>query len=134
MLSLRTPSLVGNRCDLVDTVAPESRVTAREGADMAREIGALTYLETSAKTGQNVLDAFRVLFTYQQFPAARRAALAVMIIASRRADRGTLEPLVKPVLQLIARRVWDSPHDPVWQDALAAASPPGMDNAKCVIM
>ncbi len=48
--------LVGNKCDL-----ELSREVSREEAEqLAQELG-LTYMETSAKTGENVNDAFRML-------------------------------------------------------------------------
>jgi Ras-related protein Rab-2A len=48
--------LVGNKIDL-----EEERVVSREeGEELAEELG-ITYMETSAKTGENVDEAFRVL-------------------------------------------------------------------------
>lgn len=48
--------LVGNKIDL-----EEARVVSRtEGIDLANKLGA-PYMETSAKTGENVIDAFRVI-------------------------------------------------------------------------
>ena len=55
-----TPSisliLVGNKIDLVD----EKEVTTTEGEALAKELG-LSYIETSAKTGENINDAFKML-------------------------------------------------------------------------
>ena len=48
--------LVGNKCDLTD----ERQVTADDGNQLAGVLG-LSYLETSAKTGENINDAFRML-------------------------------------------------------------------------
>ncbi|MBN1803343.1 MAG: DUF4268 domain-containing protein [Candidatus Lokiarchaeota archaeon] len=48
--------LVGNKCDL----ELSREVTREEGEQLAQELG-LTYLETSAKTGENINDAFRML-------------------------------------------------------------------------
>lgn len=48
--------LVGNKCDLVD----ERQVSLDEGNQLAGILG-LSYLETSAKTGENINDAFRML-------------------------------------------------------------------------
>jgi len=48
--------LVGNKIDLVD----ERKVTSAEGESLASNLG-LSYIETSAKTGENINDAFRML-------------------------------------------------------------------------
>lgn len=48
--------LVGNKCDLVD----QRVVSTEEGENLAQELG-LTYLETSARSGENVNDAFKML-------------------------------------------------------------------------
>ena len=48
--------LVGNKIDLVDSRA----VTTQEGEEMAKNLG-LSYIETSAKTGENIEDAFKML-------------------------------------------------------------------------
>jgi small GTP-binding protein len=45
--------LVGNKADLA-----EKKVTEEEGKKYAQELGAIDYIETSAKTGQKVEDAF----------------------------------------------------------------------------
>ena len=44
--------LVGNKCDLVD----DREVTTEEGQQLAKEIGSI-FFETSAKSGQNVVEA-----------------------------------------------------------------------------
>jgi small GTP-binding protein len=46
--------VVGNKCDLVD----KRRVTYEEGQELAKSLG-LILLETSAKTNQNIEDAFQ---------------------------------------------------------------------------
>ncbi len=55
-----TPSirliLVGNKIDLED----KKQVSREEGEKMAKELG-ISYIETSAKTGENINDAFRTL-------------------------------------------------------------------------
>jgi small GTP-binding protein len=48
--------LVGNKIDLVD----QREVSREEGEALAEEIG-ISYIETSAKTGENIDDAFRML-------------------------------------------------------------------------
>lgn len=48
------PLLIANKNDLVD----ERQVNADAGQSMAAEIGAISYLETSAKTGDGVEKAF----------------------------------------------------------------------------
>lgn len=48
------PLLIANKNDLVD----ERQVMEGEGQSMADEIGAISYLETSAKTGDGVENAF----------------------------------------------------------------------------
>jgi len=48
--------LVGNKIDLVD----DREVTTEEGQALAQELG-LTYIETSAKNGTNIGDAFKML-------------------------------------------------------------------------
>ncbi|MBD3253710.1 MAG: GTP-binding protein [Candidatus Lokiarchaeota archaeon] len=48
--------LVGNKIDLVD----EREVSPEEGKKLAEELN-LSYIETSAKTGENIEDAFRML-------------------------------------------------------------------------
>ena len=45
--------LVGNKCDMTD----EKMIEAAQGADLAKEFG-MHFFETSAKTGQNVQEAF----------------------------------------------------------------------------
>ena len=44
--------LIGNKCDRED-----KKVTTEEGADLARQYG-IEFFETSAKTGENVSNAF----------------------------------------------------------------------------
>ncbi len=55
-----TPSisliLVGNKIDLIE----DRVVTKEEGEEMAKNL-ALSYIETSAKTGENINDAFKML-------------------------------------------------------------------------
>lgn len=48
--------LVGNKIDLVE----EREVSTEEGRELAEELS-LSYIETSAKTGENIEDAFRML-------------------------------------------------------------------------
>ncbi|MHA1473378.1 MAG: Rab family GTPase, partial [Promethearchaeota archaeon] len=48
--------LVGNKIDLES----EREVTHEEGEELAQKL-AITYIETSAKTGENVNDAFKML-------------------------------------------------------------------------
>jgi len=48
--------LVGNKIDLTDSKA----VSTEEGTDLADKLG-LSYIETSAKTGENINDAFKML-------------------------------------------------------------------------
>lgn len=49
--------LVGNKTDLVK----ERQVPTQEGRDVAAEFGC-PFLETSAKTGENVAECMRLLF------------------------------------------------------------------------
>ncbi len=49
--------LVGNKNDLVD----DRVITKEQGEAKAKEIGAISYIETSALTGDNVGEAFRTL-------------------------------------------------------------------------
>lgn len=48
--------IVGNKIDLVDSRA----VSSQEGEEMAKKLG-LSYIEASAKTGENIEDAFKML-------------------------------------------------------------------------
>ena len=48
--------IVGNKIDLTDSI----EVTTTEGLDTANKLG-LSYIETSAKTGENIEDAFKML-------------------------------------------------------------------------
>jgi small GTP-binding protein len=48
--------LVGNKIDLTDS----RQVSKEEGEELAKQLG-LSYIETSAKTGENIEDAFRML-------------------------------------------------------------------------
>jgi small GTP-binding protein len=49
--------LVGNKIDLLD----DRRIELNEAKDFAEQINALDYIETSAKTGDNVADAFSTM-------------------------------------------------------------------------
>ncbi|MBY8982275.1 MAG: hypothetical protein KGD57_04955, partial [Candidatus Lokiarchaeota archaeon] len=48
--------LVGNKIDLED----KKQVSSEEGEKLGKDMG-ISYIETSAKTGDNVGDAFRML-------------------------------------------------------------------------
>ncbi|MCG3224520.1 MAG: GTP-binding protein, partial [Candidatus Heimdallarchaeota archaeon] len=48
--------LIGNKIDLVDSIV----VSTEEGVKLANQLG-LSYIETSAKTGENIEDAFKTL-------------------------------------------------------------------------
>ncbi len=48
--------LIGNKIDLID----ERVVSMEDGEKLAKQLG-LAYIETSAKTGENIIDAFRIL-------------------------------------------------------------------------
>ena len=50
--------LLANKCDLVD----DRTVSAEDLAALAEELNCFTYMEVSAKTGQNVKEAFNMLF------------------------------------------------------------------------
>ena len=56
--SLLPAILLANKCDLVD----ERTVTAEALAELAEELHCFAYFEVSAKTGQNVKEAFDMLF------------------------------------------------------------------------
>ena len=56
--SLLPAILLANKCDLVD----ERTVTAGALAELAEELHCFAYFEVSAKTGQNVKEAFDMLF------------------------------------------------------------------------
>jgi GTPase SAR1 family protein len=49
--------LVGNKLDL----AEKRVISTREGTELAERLGAVAYMETSAKTGANVEKAFITL-------------------------------------------------------------------------
>ena len=49
--------LIGNKCDLDD----ERAVSVKEGQDLAEQLRASDFLETSAKNGENVERAFKTL-------------------------------------------------------------------------
>ena len=49
--------LLGNKCDM-----PDRQVTKEEGDKFAKEYG-INFFETSAKTGVNIQEAFRVVAT-----------------------------------------------------------------------
>jgi small GTP-binding protein len=48
--------LVGNKIDLVE----DRVITTEQGEEMAKQLN-LSYIETSAKTGENINDAFKML-------------------------------------------------------------------------
>ena len=50
--------LLANKCDLVD----QRKVSAEAFAELAEELNCFAYMEVSAKTGQNVKEAFHMLF------------------------------------------------------------------------
>jgi len=52
--------LIGNKCDLAKENPDERQVSTREAEDFAKKCG-LIYNETSAKTGENVKEAFEYL-------------------------------------------------------------------------
>ena len=56
--SLLPAILLANKCYLVD----ERTVTAEALAELAEELHCFAYFEVSAKTGQNVKEAFDILF------------------------------------------------------------------------
>ena len=58
--------LVGNKCDLVKENPDERQVTTKEAEDFAKSCG-LLYNETSAKTGENVKEAFESLIESKRF-------------------------------------------------------------------
>ncbi len=49
--------LIGNKIDLED----DRKISTSEGESLAKEINACSYIETSAKYGENVEEAFRTL-------------------------------------------------------------------------
>jgi small GTP-binding protein len=49
--------LVGNKIDLTDKI----KITSDQGQDLASEINAIHFIETSAKTGENVTEMFEIL-------------------------------------------------------------------------
>ena len=49
--------LIGNKCDL----AAKRMVTCREAKKMADECGCVDYVETSAKSGEQVSEAFTMV-------------------------------------------------------------------------
>ena len=59
--SLRSPLpaiLLANKCDLVD----QRKISAEALAELAEELVCFAYMEVSALTGQNVKEAFHMLF------------------------------------------------------------------------
>ena len=50
--------LLANKCDLVD----QRKVSPEAFAELAEELNCFAYMEVSAKTGQNVKEAFHMLF------------------------------------------------------------------------
>ena len=48
--------LVGNKIDLVD----DRVISTKDGEELAKKLN-LSYIETSAKTGENINDAFKML-------------------------------------------------------------------------
>lgn len=53
-------TLIGNKYDLVKDNPDDRQVTEKEAEDFAKKCG-LQYIETSAKTGHNVKEAFETL-------------------------------------------------------------------------
>jgi len=82
----KTIILVGNKCDLTD----EREVSTEEGAAYAKTNG-LLFIETSAKTGENVDEAFLQL-AKEIYEKMRKGVLDSTIVARRRTSDVSLSP------------------------------------------
>jgi Ras family. len=58
--------LIGNKADLVEEDPSLRKVTIEEATDFARKYN-LLFMETSAKTGHNVKEAFESLVESKQY-------------------------------------------------------------------
>lgn len=83
----KTIILVGNKCDLIE----ERQVSTEEGAAYAKSNG-LLFLETSAKTGENVDEAFLQL-AKEIYQKMRRGILDSTIVSKKKSsDIGSAPP------------------------------------------